>query len=87
MKKMEETRQALQEKIERRNKNIENLIENIRDYGQKAYILMDDGDMDWALGKIETIGRWTKEIEQERQLIREIRQQIRLIDFLMREGE
>lgn len=86
MKKMEETRQALQEKIEWKKKYIEHLIDNIREYGEKACILMED-DMEWALRKIETIGRWTKEIEQERQLIREIRQQIRLIDFLMREGE
>ena len=80
MTKMEVTRQALQEKINRKNEYIKNLIENIRDYGERAVILMDD-DMDWALGKIETIGRLTKEIEQERQAIREIRQQIRLIEF------
>ena len=86
MTKMEVTRQALQEKINRKNEYIKNLIENIRDYGERAVILMDD-DMDWALGKIETIGRLTKEIEQERQAIREIRQQIRLIEFLMKEGE
>lgn len=86
MKKMEETRQELQNKINRKERYIKVLVENIMDYGQKAVSMMDD-DFDRALRKVETIGRWTREIEEERQGIKEIREQIRLIDFLMKEGE
>lgn len=86
MKRMEETRQELQKKITRKERYIKVLIDNIRDYGEKSVSMMDD-DFDRALRKIETIGRWTREIEEERQGIKEIREQIRLIEFLMKEGE
>ena len=87
MKRMEETRQALQEKIERKKRYIAHLMENIADYGNKAFSEMQEDNSSWAFEYIETIESWTREIQKERQEITNLYQQIRLIDYLMKEGE
>lgn len=87
MKKMEETRQELQEKIEWKKRYIAHLMENIADYGNKAFSEMQEDNSSWAFEYIETIESWTREIQNERQEITNLYQQIRLIDYLMKEGE